>query len=80
MLVLSRKPNEKIRIGKDIVISIVSVSESQVKIGIDAPSDVKILREELYSNLKEHAIEATKHSSQASVEELAKYKINKLKK
>lgn len=77
MLVLSRKPNEKIRIGKDIVISVVSVSESQVKIGIDAPNDVKILREELYSNLKEYTIEATKQSTQASVEELAKYKINK---
>ncbi|CAG0990881.1 partial Translational regulator CsrA, partial [Anaerolineae bacterium] len=34
MLVLTRKANEKIRIGPDVVISVISVSESQVKIGI----------------------------------------------
>ena len=40
MLVLKRKIDEKIRIGSDIVISIVSISEHQVKIGIDAPDDI----------------------------------------
>ncbi len=52
MLVLSRKVNEKIRIGADIVISIVAVSDTQIKIGIEAPTSIKILRDELYENIK----------------------------
>jgi carbon storage regulator len=52
MLVLSRKINEKIRIGSDIIISVVAVSENQIKIGIEAPVSIKILRDELYENIK----------------------------
>jgi carbon storage regulator len=47
MLVLSRKSGERIRIGGDIVISIERIGTETVKIGIDAPQDVRILREEL---------------------------------
>ncbi len=60
MLVLSRKINQKIRIGNDVVITIVSVSENNVKIGIEAPSSVKILREELYESVKQQVNEAQK--------------------
>ena len=45
MLVLSRRENEKIRIGSDIVIKIVTISENQVKLGIEAPTEVKVMRE-----------------------------------
>lgn len=78
MLVLSRKQNEKIRIGSDIVINIVSVSENQVKIGIEAPPDVKILREELYENVKKSVIEASELSKDAMPDELAKLKLKKI--
>ena len=46
-LVLGRRPNEAVLIGDDIVVRIISISGSQVKISIDAPDNVKILREEL---------------------------------
>lgn len=53
MLVLSRKPDESIFIGDDIVITIVATKGCQVRIGIDAPKNVPILREEI---LNDHQI------------------------
>lgn len=47
MLVLSRKINERIRIGPNIVITVVQIAAGKVRIGIDAPRDVAILRDEL---------------------------------
>ncbi len=47
MLVLSRKKNEKIMLGDSIEITIVRVSDSQVRLGIQAPADVTVLRTEL---------------------------------
>jgi carbon storage regulator len=47
MLVLSRKPLQSIMIGSDIKITIVKVERNQVRIGIEAPRDVTILRDEL---------------------------------
>ena len=47
MLILSRKTNEQIHVGDDISITVVSVSGSRVKLGIDAPESVKIIRSEL---------------------------------
>ncbi len=44
MLILSRKVDEKIRIGNDILIQVISVSGDQVKIGVDAPKNVKVFR------------------------------------
>ncbi len=78
MLVLTRKINEKIRIGPDIVISVVSVSENQVKIGIEAPASVKILRDELYENVKNLNVEAIEKSKKASIEDLKSLKIKKI--
>ena len=47
MLVLSRKPTEKIVIGNDIVITVVKVQGKSVRLGIEAPQDVRVLRGEL---------------------------------
>ena len=47
MLVLSRKQNERIRVGDSVVVTIVRVSGDKVRIGIEAPADVRVLRDEL---------------------------------
>lgn len=49
-LVLKRRPGEKIAIGADIVIEVVSINGNQVRLGIHAPKDVKILRTELLAH------------------------------
>ena len=47
MLVLTRKPAEIIRIGEDIVIKVIKTGKGTVKIGIEAPENVRVLRGEL---------------------------------
>ena len=47
MLVLSRKESEKIRLGDSIVVTIVRVSGDKVRLGIEAPPNVIVLRDEL---------------------------------
>lgn len=47
MLVLSRKVNERILIGDDIFIEVVQIDKSKVRIGISAPKEVVVLRQEL---------------------------------
>ena len=47
MLVLSRKIGEKIKIGKDTWITVVAIERGKIRLGITAPIEVKIFREEL---------------------------------
>ena len=47
MLVLSRMESERIRLGKSIIVTVVRVSGDKVRLGIEAPKDVLVLREEL---------------------------------
>ena len=47
MLVLSRKLGEKIVIGDNILVTVVKVDRNQVRIGIEAPPDVLVYREEI---------------------------------
>ena len=53
MLVLSRKAGSSIRIGKDIVLTVVKIDRNQVRLGIEAPLNVPILRQELVLDLPE---------------------------
>jgi len=52
MLVLTRRIGEIIRIGPDIVVTILGVNGSQVRIGVDAPRDVAVHREEIFERIK----------------------------
>ncbi len=47
MLVLSRKLGEKIMIGDNIVLTVVKIDRNQIRLGIQAPSDVPVYREEI---------------------------------
>ncbi|HBG65262.1 MAG TPA: carbon storage regulator [Treponema sp.] len=47
MLILSRKVDEKIRIGNDITLTIIEVRGEYVKIGVEAPKHVKVFRQEV---------------------------------
>jgi carbon storage regulator len=57
MLVLSRKIGEKIVIGNDIVVSVVSMGANKVRIGIEAPDQIRIMRSELLGWRDEPAAE-----------------------
>jgi len=52
MLVLARKKNQSIMIGKNIKISVVDVNGETVRIGIEAPADMEIFRSEIYAQLQ----------------------------
>ena len=52
MLVLTRRVGEVVVIGNDVVVTVLSVSGRQVRIGIKAPSTVPILRQELYERVR----------------------------
>ena len=60
MLVLARKLNESIKIGDDIEIKVISVEKGVVKLGIDAPRDISIVRNELLEDVKDSNIAASK--------------------
>ena len=47
MLVLTRKPGEKVVIDNNIVVTVLEVVGNRIRIGVDAPDDVQILRGEL---------------------------------
>jgi carbon storage regulator len=65
MLVLSRKSGEKVCIGKDITITVVELKGDRMRIGIDAPDQVVILREELVNSREPPST----HSLSSSVDE-----------
>jgi len=52
MLVLTRKLGESIRINDNIVIKVVELDNRHVKLGIDAPKDISINREEIYERIQ----------------------------
>lgn len=52
MLILTRRQGEKLRIGDGITISVVGKKGSQIRLGIDAPQEVSVHREEIYERIK----------------------------
>lgn len=47
MLILTRRPGEAINIGNDIIVRVMSVSGNQVRVGVEAPSNIPVDREEI---------------------------------
>lgn len=58
MLVLSRKKNERILIGENIVITIVEIRGDKLRIGIDAPKDIPVDRDEVRKRIEEQLANA----------------------
>jgi carbon storage regulator len=73
MLVLSRKLNETIIIGDNIRVTLLGIDGDKIKLGVDAPRDVKVFREEL--------LEATKSTNvQALGAPIVSFDLSKIKK
>jgi carbon storage regulator len=60
MLVLTRKNGETIKIGDDIEVTVISSKNDQVKIGINAPKNIEILRKEIFEQIQEENQQASK--------------------
>ena len=71
MLILSRKIDEKIKIGNDITITLIDVHGDQVKIGVEAPKNVKVFRQEVFDAIQTENREAA--ASSAAMEALSKF-------
>ena len=59
MLIITRKPGEKIMLGDDVTIEVIEVSGSTVRIGIAAPRSLPVYREEIWTAVKEESAAAT---------------------
>lgn len=66
MLVITRKAGERINLGDDITVTVLEVSGSSVRIGIEAPADVRIFRHEIW----EAAARENRAAAETSVDEL----------
>ena len=65
MLILSRRAGQGIRIGDSIKINVISIDRGFVRIGLDAPTSLKILREELWHSIAEDNQESAGRPSSA---------------
>ena len=68
MLVLTRRHGESVRIGPDVRVTVVSSTSGQVRIAIDAPEDVGILREEIFERVASANVEAAALASSMVLE------------
>ena len=69
MLILSRRTDESIVIGDEVTITILSVKGKQVRIGITAPPDVSVHREEIYQRIQAGDPNTAAHSAADNSEE-----------
>jgi carbon storage regulator len=63
MLVLSRQPSERIFIGDDIVVTVCEIRGSKVRIGIEAPKTVTVMREEVAMTIQKGAATVTPNTA-----------------
>lgn len=55
MLILTRRIGEALMVGNDVAITVLGVKGNQVRLGIDAPKDVAVHREEIFQKIKEQS-------------------------
>jgi carbon storage regulator len=72
MLILTRKPGESLYIGDNIKVTIVEIKGNQIRVGIEAPTDLRIYREEIYLQiLDENKTAAQGVMTDASLDQLS---------
>lgn len=64
MLILTRKASETLTIDDDITVTVLGVKGNQVRIGVNAPKDVPVHREEIYERIKREGHHTTNASGQ----------------
>ncbi len=73
MLVLTRKVGEKLLIGDDIVINVIDVNRGNIRIGIEAPAQVSILRYEVYERIREENLTASRPKAAMDIRQVADF-------
>jgi carbon storage regulator len=73
MLVLTRKVGEKILVGDDVVVSVVEVNRGSVRLGVEAPQAVSILRYEVYERIQEENLEASRAAHATDIQQMAAF-------
>ena len=66
MLVITRKPGERICLGDDVTVTVLEISGSTVRIGIEAPAEIPIYRHEIWAAVKEE----NRAAAEASIKNL----------
>ncbi|NLT49210.1 MAG: carbon storage regulator CsrA [Clostridiales bacterium] len=79
MLVISRKPGESLILSDNIKITILSVGNDKVAIGIDAPRSVSIIREELQETIQANKDSVSQHNDESYANIASMLKSNKVK-
>lgn len=72
MLILTRRIGESLTIGEDIKITLLGIKGNQVRIGIDAPKDVEVHREEIYDKIKRETRKANQRMSDSALEQASR--------
>jgi carbon storage regulator len=73
MLILSRRPGESLTIGDNITITVVSINGNQIRLGIKAPREVRVLRDEIYKAIRdENQAAAAPHDQKRRMEDAIK--------